>query len=152
MAETTEATPAARRAAWMLALASLVPFVVLAIAVLAAGRGGGWFLFLVDGFKIWSAVTLSFLGGIRWGLGLRDDATAGSGLAAAVLPAIIGWLALFAPDQAGLAVLLLAHCAHGAWDSLSATRRMAPAWFGEMRIVVTLVVAAAHIAVFVAVF
>ena len=146
--ESASSTPLARS----LTLASLAPFVLLAAAILIAGRSSGWFVFLVDAFKTWSAVTLAFLGGARFAFGLRQAGPGAARLSVAGLPALVGWLALFAPVRIGLAILLLVHCAQGAWDSISATRQEVPAWYGSMRIVATLVMAAAHIAVFVAVF
>jgi hypothetical protein len=141
-----------RQSAWILGLISLLPFIVLAAALLLGGRQSGWFHFLTDAFKTWSAITLSVLGGIRFGIGLRREPPASTLLGFAVLPALLGWLALFAPDRIGLAVLLVGHCAQGAWDSISSSRGGAPRWYGEMRIVTTLVAAAAHIAAFVALF
>ena len=124
---------------------------VLAGLLLVGGGHGVWSAVTVDAFKTWSAITLSFLGGIRFGLGLRTDKP--DNLPVLVLvPAAIGWVALFAPDNIGVAVLLLAQCAQGAWDSLSASRGATPSWFGNSRIVWTLLVATAHIAVFVSIY
>ena len=58
-----------------------------------------------------------------------------------VLPAIFGWVALFLPQAGAVLGLLVAYCAMGAWDSLSAQAGAAPAWFGHLRILLTLAVA-----------
>ncbi len=140
-----------RRALVLSGIASLVPVAVLVAAIVVTGGHGVWTASLVDAFKTWSAITLSLLGGIRLGLALRGPGS-GTQTAFAVLPAAVGWAALFLPDHVGVAILLLAHCAVGAWDSFSASREAAPAWFGNLRIVWTLLAAAAHIAFFVAIY
>ncbi|MCB1461461.1 MAG: DUF3429 domain-containing protein [Nitratireductor sp.] len=141
-----------RRAARVLGAASLIPFVAMVVAMLATGGHSVWSAVVIDGFKTWSVVALCFLGGIRWGLALRAESASSAPYILAALPAAIGWAALFTPDEIAIGILLLAHCAQGAWDSLSAQRGFAPSWFGDMRIVWTLLAAAAHIAIFVAIY
>lgn len=141
----------ARELAWTLALGGFIPFAAFAGAMVLAGPHHPWSIFAIDGFKTWSAVILSFLGGIRWGMALRHVPVARARLAVSVAAAIIGWLAVVAPDRIGIAVLLVAHCGQGAWDSLSVQRGEAPQWFGPLRIVLTLLVAAAHVAAFIAI-
>lgn len=147
--QAAEARHPTARTAWALALASLAPFLALSIAISLAGKNSGWMPLLGDAFRTWSAIALGFLGGIRWGLALGREQTVT--LALAAIPVIVGWLALFAPPAIGIAVVMLAHCAQGAWDSLSAGRTM-PDWFAMQRIAVTLVIAATHIAVFLVMF
>lgn len=147
-----DTTARTRQSAWFVGLAGLVPFIVLAAMLFLGGRQSGWFDFLADAFRTWSAVALALLGGVRFGIGLRRDPPAGTLLTFAALPALTGWLALFAPAPLSLAVLLVVHCAQGAWDSISSSRGEAPRWYGDMRIVTTLAVAAAHVAAFVAIY
>ncbi|GIL02431.1 MAG: hypothetical protein BroJett030_23300 [Alphaproteobacteria bacterium] len=143
--EEREEMPAApRQAAWALALAGLLPLVLIAVAMALTGQTSGWFGLLTDAFRTWSAVTLAFLGGIRWGAALQREPLAAA-FAVAVIPAVAGWLALFAPGAVGVGILLVGHCAQGAWDSLSASRQALARWFGEMRTVATLAAAAAHV-------
>jgi len=136
----------------LLALASFLPFLFLAAMMVLVGAHSTWSSVAIDGFKTWSAIVLALLGGIRWGLALRADQTRGAPIAFAAFAALVGWVALFAPGGIGVGILLLAHCAQGAWDSISAQRGATPAWFGTIRIVWTLLVAAAHIAVFAAIY
>ncbi|MEZ5871631.1 MAG: DUF3429 domain-containing protein [Nitratireductor sp.] len=140
------------RSAWLLSLGGFLPFLLLALGLILTGKNGVWFSLFADGFKTWSAIILSFLGGIRWGMALRDEPVSLSRLAFSVLASIAGWISLFLPDGLCLMVLLLAYCAQGAWDSFSIHAGQAPAWFARLRITMTLLVAAAHALALVAVF
>lgn len=99
---------------------------------------------LADAFKMWSAVVLSFLGGIRWGLAMRAEPADARTLGVATFGAVFGWGAMFLPDLWCMPVLMVAYGAHGAWDSLAAFRGEAPGWYGNLRIVLTLLTIAAH--------
>lgn len=140
------------RVAWILAVAGFVPFALLTFAIMAGGQSNPLSLSMLDLFKIWSAVVLSFLGGIRWGMAMAGETGSWRILAASTLAAVVGWFALMLPDRFGILVLLLAFCAHGAWDSFSANAGQAPAWYGKLRITLTFLVAAAHVIVFLILF
>ena len=129
------------RLAWALSVAGLLPFAGLALALLYLGDEHGLFYSLFDVFKTWSAMVLSFLGGIRWGLAISKHPAPAWDLAICVLPPAAGWLALFLPDSYTILVLLLAYCAMGAWDSFSINAGIAPQWFGKIRIFLTFLVA-----------
>lgn len=130
-----------QRIAWQLAIAGFVPFGVLAVLAFYLGQTHPLFSLLIEGLRSYGAVILSFLGGIRWGLALNDNEQAGRFFALAVVPAIIGWLALFAPDIAGLIVLIAAFGAQGAWDSFSFHADPKRLWFARLRIAITCLVA-----------
>ena len=142
----------ATRTAWLLSLAGFLPFLVLAIGMVLSGRNGVWFVLFADAFKTWSAIILSFLGGIRWGMALRETQVSVSRLVFSVAGAIAGWISLFLPDALCLMVLLVAYCGQGAWDSFSIHAGQAPAWFARLRITLTLLVAASHALALVALF
>ena len=142
----------ATRTAWLLSLAGFLPFLVLAIGMVLSGRNGVWFVLFADAFKTWSAIILSFLGGIRWGMALRETQVSVSRLIFSVAGAIAGWISLFLPDALCLMVLLVAYCGQGAWDSFSIHAGQAPAWFARLRITLTLLVAASHALALVALF
>lgn len=135
----------ARQIAWMLALAGFAPFAFLALALLFSGKTSPLHTLFLDGFRTYSAIILSFLGGIRWGMALRDDPVDHRSMAISVAPSIVGWLALFLAAPIGLPILLVAYCAQGAWDSFSIHAGKAPAWFAGLRITLTLLVALAHL-------
>ena len=141
----TQKHVAAHMTAWLLSLAGFVPFAALALALLMLGREHPLHIMLGDAFRLYSVVILSFLGGIRWGLLLRDPTPSRMGLAFSVLPAIAGWLAMFLALPATIAVLLLAFSAQGAWDSVSFHEDERLQWFARLRITLTLLVVAAHI-------
>ncbi|MCG6857520.1 MAG: DUF3429 domain-containing protein [Salaquimonas sp.] len=147
-----DSTSAARRIGDAGSAVSLIPFVTFAVVLLIAGGHSVWSDVLVDGFKTWSVLSLSFVAGIRWGVFLRTGPAGTLTFVFATIPVVIGWAALFVTDITGIGVLLLVHCAAGAWDSFSARRGEAPDWYAGMRIVWTLVVAVTHIAVFAAIY
>ncbi len=140
-----------RRTAWLLALAGFAPFAFLALALLVSGTTSAFHGLFLDAFRTYSAIILSFLGGIRWGMALRDDPVDHVSLGFSVVPSLAGWFALFLPASLGVPVLLVAYCAQGAWDSVSIHSGKAPAWFAELRIWLTLLVAFAHLVAFFAV-
>ncbi len=140
------------RLAWGLSILGFLPFAGIALSLYFLGNENGLFHSLFDVFKIWSAMVLSFLGGIRWGLAIAKNPVPTWDLAICTLPPIVGWMALFLPDSYTILVLLLTYCAMGAWDSFSINAGIAPSWFGKIRVMLTLLAAAAHVIVFLALF
>ncbi|MGI9401522.1 MAG: DUF3429 domain-containing protein [Rhizobiaceae bacterium] len=134
-----------QKTAWYLTLSGFLPFAGLSIAMLVLGRAHPLFDVLTDAFRLYSAVILSFLGGIRWGLALNNQAARPATLTLSVIPAIAGWLSMFAPPVFSVGIFLLAFCAQGAWDSTAFHAGKGPIWFARLRIVITLLVAGAHI-------
>lgn len=107
-AESGEAAPGATLpvpALW-LGLGGLAPFVVCTALVL----GGGPFAGLAeDALLAYGAVILAFLGAVHWGLALarpEDSAAARTRLTLGVLPSLVGWAALLAPNWIGFGVLV----------------------------------------------
>ncbi|RST86913.1 DUF3429 domain-containing protein [Aquibium carbonis] len=101
--------------------------------------------------KSYCAIILSFLGGIRWGLGMvfgkggtpRD-------LVASCIPPLVGWGAFFAPEPYTFGLFAAAFAAQGAWDNFAVHARVAPRWYGRLRILLTVLVAASMMLAFVA--
>ena len=144
-----------KRFAWGLGLSGLVPFLACAIVVVALGVENPLSLPAIEIFRNYSVVILSFLGGIRWGHALLragDEASKPESmvLCLSMLPPLLGWATMFLEAIPAVGILLVAFCAQGAWDSLSANANRLPKWFSPLRIVLTLAVAAAHIAIFLA--
>ena len=156
-----------RSAAWGLTLSGIIPFVGLALLAAfgrhvadwigqpALGLQLGWWAALA--LALYAAVILSFLGGIRFGMGVAASADGGYGpawarrdLAISVLPSLAGWalaiaatLGLFsgftiiaAGALAGLAFCIVLQWL---WDR-AAAGGPAPHWFGPLRTGVTLIV------------
>lgn len=142
-----------KKFAWILGLSGLVPFVACALVLLILGMDNPLSEPVVSVFRAYSVVILSFLGGIRWGHALiraNDEISAHqiSPLIGSVIPSLIAWMTVFFSNEPALAILLLAFCAQGAWDSLSANVAQLPKWFAPLRMVLTAIVAATHIIVF----
>ncbi len=133
-----------RRTAWTLSLIAVIPLLMLAVMLYASGRENAGFLPLLDAFKTLSALSLSYLGGIRLGIAMRDQSLRPFAMATTILPAMVGWLCLFLPDILSISLLLLAVCAMGAWDSFAFNNGPGPTWFANMRTLMTLLAAMAH--------
>jgi hypothetical protein len=133
-----------RTTAWVLSLAGYLPFVAIAAALLLLGKIHPFQTVLVDAFRTYGAIILSFLGGVRWGLAIRTQPVPVKDIVFSVVPAIAAWFSLFLTAPVSVAVLLLCFCAQGAWDSLSVQAGRAPQWYGPLRITLTLIVALAH--------
>lgn len=134
--------PAFRRTAALLTIAGAIPFAGLAIGVAVLdpptnATAGLW-------LQTYSAVILSFLGGIRWGLTLaRSDSNSGA-LALSVLPALAGWMILpmaiiLRPDPAWYLAYAGLFAVQLLWDWSSSS---VPSWFKPVRAGVSAIVMA----------
>jgi Protein of unknown function (DUF3429) len=130
------------RMAWLVSVAGLVPFVLIFALLAIARHDNPLHWMLVDFLRFYCAVVLSFLGGVRWGLAY---ATGGHrrGLLLAVLPALVAVVAGFLPPAPSIAVLLFAFCAIGAWDSLTLYWRPELTGLVRIRVIMTILTAAA---------
>lgn len=128
----------APKASGWLGAAGLIPFAACAAASFApddAIRRSA-----IIAFAIYGGVILSFLGGVRWGLGLI--ANRAITFVYAVIPSIVGWMA-----AAGVALGLTAtgagtmfaaaFVAQYVWDR-QAARDGAPEWYLRLRIRLTI--------------
>jgi len=131
------------RGATRLGWAGVIPFAALA----AAAWVPAWAGFAQLAFVAYSAVILSFLGGVRWG---RAMAGGGAGeFVRSVLPSLVAWVALLVAGAAAVPVLAAAFVAVWLNDSLF-DRLPAPAWFRRLRAGLTAAVLACHVLVFAA--
>jgi hypothetical protein len=142
-----------RQTCWILAVAGALPFIIPAVASIFLGAGNPLTGSLIEVFRSYSVVILSFLGGIRWGHVLIYQSEihpkpANITLVMSVLPALIAWGTVFLGNKEALAILILAYAAQGAWDSLTANTGKLPGWFATLRIVLTMIAVACHMAVF----
>lgn len=86
-----------------LAYAGLVPFVLGALLVwLLAGHNDDAHAFVVLGLSAYAGVVVSFLGGIYWGLGMRQTIPSPQPFVWGVVPALAAWVAVLMPAYAGL--------------------------------------------------
>ena len=134
-----------RRLAWFL---SAVGVLIFAGAALTISAGDSHVRVpAIAALVTFSAIVLAHLGGIEWGLALRDesgnDATRAIALGLASVPSIAAWGILWLPSpqwQIGAALGLFV-AVWGA-DLWLARRGLLPSWFVDLRTAVTAIVAA----------
>lgn len=142
-----------RRLAWFLAFAGAVPF-LLATGALFVSEASSVRVPAITALVTYSAVILSFLAGIEWGLAIRDESgtetTRAVALGLSTVSSLAAWAMLWLPSptwQVGAALGLFA--AVWAADQWMASRGLLPAWFIDLRTAVSaLVVAILAIALF----
>lgn len=129
MSESPPVTPLLN---WLLAAAASLPFLGSAflLAFGPAQMAGPALLWLTT----YGVVTLSLIGGHRWGLEVASRGNAFLLLAAGA-PAVIGWSILILPPSLitgfrGLVVLLILHALTLAWDLLGGAL---PRWYKPLR-------------------
>ncbi|TCD16541.1 DUF3429 domain-containing protein [Oricola cellulosilytica] len=145
-----------------LALSGFLPFAFLTALLLAApgfiAAGESSFsegTSAAVALKAYAAIILSFLGGIRWGVAIvspgegRDNAEV---LTVSVIPSLVGWFAFFLGDPWSFAVFAAAFAATGLWDRRLVTSGGAPAWFGRLRLLLTILVTGTMLTAFAATF
>lgn len=126
-----------RVAVW-LGLAGLLPFLMLSVSVWSPD----WRALALPALLGYSALILSFLGGVRWGRALAADRPLE--YVWAVLPSLWALVALQVPQTAGL-LLLAAGFVGQWWLDGPGDRLAAPAWFRRLRGLLTAVVLACHV-------
>ena len=139
-----------QRRARLLGHAGLVPFVLLSLWLYGIPADHPWHTITTALLVAYSAVTLSFLGGIRWGIAMQTREDGARALAPSLVPALVGWLAPFVLQPYCFAILAVAYAAQGAWDSLSTGNGTLPEWYGRMRMRLTVVAVATLVLAFVA--
>ena len=94
---------------------------------------------------VYAAAILSFLGGARWGIamGYADAGKQMRDFAVAILPALVGWVAVFLPQPRDLWTLAAAHVLLGLLDYGLTCRAVAPLWYGTFRLGLSFVAALA---------
>ena len=87
----------------------------------------------------YGAVILSFLGGVRWGRLLGDEArlVRWLPLGLSVVPSLIAWAALLLPPEAMFATLATGLVLQYLVDRDAAERGELPPWYGSLRLVLT---------------
>lgn len=144
--------PAPGRArATKLGYAGLVPPALLALWLAGIPADHIWRDMTIRLLIGYSAIVLAFLGGARWGAALRGDhPQAARDVALAVVPALLGWGALFIRPAHAFVLLAVAFAAQGAWDALSGQTGALPPWFASLRVPLTVAAVLAMVVAFVA--
>jgi len=137
------ASPRIKRIAWILTVAGAIPFVVATAFMFrdeAPVRVPA-----IAALITYTAVILSFLGGIEWGLALREEAgnemTRAVALGLSTVPSLAAWAVLWLngpTQQIGTAIGIFVF-AWGA-DQYLASRGLLPTWFVDLRTAITGVV------------
>ena len=149
-AEALEEAQRMARLARSLALAGFIPFAVLSLWLAGIAADHPWWAVTILLLKAYAAVILSFLGGIRWGTAmLSRTVTARRDMVASMVPPLVGWAALFVPAPHAFALLAVAFAAMGAWDNFAVHDNIAPAWFGRMLALLTVLVVSAMVVAFI---
>lgn len=134
-----------------LALLGYVPILVLVLWLMGIDAAHPARAPTLGFLESYCAIILSFLGGIRWGLGMvSGQGGSPRDLVASCVPPLVGWAAVFAPVPYGFGLFAVAFAAQGAWDNFAVHAGVAPHWYGRLRMLLTGLVVAAMVAAFVA--
>lgn len=146
-----EASHRMGRIAGRIGVLALLPFLGLAAWLTGIAPDHPWRAGTISLLTTWSALFLTFLGGIRWGVAIREDRHAAvRDLLLSALALVLGWAAFAAPVPYTFAALAVVYAAVGAWDSFASHAQSAPAWYGRLRVWQTTIIVAALILAFVA--
>ncbi|MFN3547324.1 MAG: DUF3429 domain-containing protein [Mesorhizobium sp.] len=140
-----------QRTARVLALFGYAPIIVLVLWLMGIDDAHPAKAQTLALLQSYCAIILSFLGGIRWGLGMvfRHGGSPRD-LIASCVPPLVGWAALFAPVPYAFGLLAVAFAAQGAWDTFAVHGGVAPRWYGRLRTLLTGLVVATMVLAFVA--
>jgi hypothetical protein len=129
----------------VLGYSGLIPFA--AAAVLVAAGDARTSQAALDGFLVYGAVILSFLGGIRWGAASAGGSGQAQGLLFSIIPSLWAALVLWWLDAALAAWgLMIGFLLMGLADRLYPGRGV-PAWMSPLRSRLTFAVVACHLLV-----
>ena len=128
-----------------LGLLGLVPFVTMtfeAVTDISAGADDARF-----GLRAYGAVILSFLGGIQWGLAIRNsdgNARTRQGLTpiltVSIVPSLIGWTGLVVEELLGFGLLIIGFVLVLISDVRAVNKGIAPRWYLRLRYPLTAIV------------
>lgn len=125
----------------LLGVCGYLPFAVLVLCILLPSLSPfsqAACLILLIG---WSALVLSFLGGIRYGLATaRNDGATARELLTSVVAPLLAWITLTLPTAQSLALLCVAFVWHYFWDYRHGELQDLPRWFVPLRKRITLLV------------
>ena len=133
-----------RRIAWFLAIAGALPFIA-ATAALYASSASSVRVPAIAALVTYCAVILSFLGGIEWGLAIRDETGTEStrvvALGLSAVSSLAAWAVLWMDGpkwQVGSALAIFV-AVWGA-DQWMGRRGVLPAWFIHLRTAISALV------------
>ena len=129
------------RTFWLISTSGLTPFLVCLALAYRTPPDSALHDAAVRTFLVYAALTLSFLGGARWGAELTRAPEAPKlwRMVAAALPSIVGLAALLpqTPYKAALGLLMLSSGIQLGWDLAASRLGLLPAWNARVRTVMT---------------
>lgn len=134
-------------APWWLGVAGLVPFAAAALIFLF-GRLPEQRQIGLQIFHYYSAIILSFLGGVRWGAALVLPSF--RLLFSAVMPSLIAAGCLLIPAANAVPILAVTYFIVGYVDCLRGTHALWPQWFKRLRLMLSVAVVAMHLIILLA--
>jgi Protein of unknown function (DUF3429) len=137
------------RMAKRLGYAGFAPFALLAVWLLLISPGDAAWTGVLNALRAYAIAILSFVAGVRWGSALSADGTPRT-LLISVIPCLIGWTTVFLSPVLALAILAMTFAAQGAWDVIATQNTDLPAWYGEIRMKITVLVVGALLAAIIA--
>lgn len=145
----SETSSPMRRLPVCLGVAGLTPFVITTVAVFAAPVL--WQAVAIKAFLFYSAVILSFLGGIHWGVAMSLDRDMSPAfnvrLAVSIAPSLLGWAALMIDYRLGALTLMIGFWLMRLYERQPESLERLPGWYQGLRSLLTAVVVACHLAV-----
>ncbi|MEW5421246.1 DUF3429 domain-containing protein [Amorphus sp. 3PC139-8] len=125
-----------------ISLVGAIPIAAGAVLLWIGAIGGLTGEFVSVALKGYSAVILSFLGGVHWGLALAasDPGSRNRELLVSIVPALVGWVAILFVPKVALMVLTIAFVAQGLFDIWIALKDHAPNWYARLRAEMTAIV------------
>ena len=127
---------------WIIAIIGVVPVIIFTALIAFSGGHSSFAAPLVDAYKVYSAISLSFLGGIHWGvvLAAKENISSGKTIIVSLAAPLIGWIAVFVAEPMCFALLIVGFAGQGAWDNFAAHNGHLPIWFSNTRMILTAVV------------
>lgn len=118
-----------------ISLLATIPLAAGAALLWIGAIGGLTGEFVSVALKAYSAVILSFLGGVHWGLALAasDPGARNRELLVAIVPVLVGWAAILFVPKVALMVLIIAFLLQGLFDIWIALQDHAPSWYARLR-------------------
>jgi len=129
------------RTFWLISASGLAPFLVCLAIAYGSPEGSVQHDAAIRAFLVYAALTLSFLGGARWGAELTRAPNAPHlwRLLAAAAPSVVGLGALLpqTPLKVALGLLMLSGGIQLAWDVSASRAGLLPPWNARVRTVMT---------------
>lgn len=120
-----------------LGYAGLLPFIALTVVAPNLVQQ-----YSIPAFLSYSAVILSFLGGIHWGVLMQQGGSdVARALCISMLPSLIAWAALLLPEHWALLTLSTTYLAWWLYDRGAITTT----WYQKLRLQLTFVVILMHL-------